>query len=30
MVSASNVTEATPSALTGGNVFTVTWDGNGG
>jgi hypothetical protein len=30
MVSASNVTEATPSALTGGNAFTVTWDGNGG
>jgi hypothetical protein len=29
MVSASNVTEATPSALTGGNAFTVTWDGNG-
>jgi hypothetical protein len=29
-VSASNVTEATPSALTGGNAFTVTWDGNGG
>ena len=28
MVSASNVTEATPSALTGGNAFTVTWDGN--
>jgi hypothetical protein len=27
MVSASNVTEATPSALTGGNAFTVTWDG---
>jgi hypothetical protein len=30
MVSAGNVTEATPSALTGGNAFTVTWDGNGG
>ena len=30
MVSASNITEATPSALTGGNAFTVTWDGNGG
>jgi hypothetical protein len=29
MVSASNVTEATPSALAGGNAFTVTWDGNG-
>lgn len=27
MVSAGNVTEATPSALTGGNAFTVTWDG---
>ena len=26
---ASNVTEATPSALTGGNAFTVTWDSNG-
>jgi hypothetical protein len=29
MVSASNVTEATPSALTGGNAFTVTWNGSG-
>ena len=29
MVSASNVTEATPSALTGGNAFTVTWDSSG-
>jgi Peptidase A4 family len=29
MVSASNVTEATPSALAGGNAFTVTWEGNG-
>ena len=29
MVSANNVTEATPSALTGGNAFTVTWDSNG-
>jgi len=29
MVSASDVTEATPSALTGGNAFTVTWDSNG-
>jgi hypothetical protein len=27
MVSASSVTEATPSALTGGNAFTVTWNG---
>ena len=27
MVSADNVTEATPSALTGGSAFTVTWDG---
>jgi hypothetical protein len=27
MVSASDVTEATPSALTGGSAFTVTWDG---
>ena len=26
MVSASDVTEATPSALTGGNAFTITWD----
>jgi hypothetical protein len=23
------ITEATPSALTGGNAFTVTWDSNG-
>ena len=29
MVSANGVTEATPSALTGGNAFTVTWDSNG-
>ncbi len=29
MVSANNVTEATPSALTGGNAFTVTWDSDG-
>jgi Peptidase A4 family len=29
MVSAGNVTEATPSALTGGNAFTVTWDSSG-
>jgi hypothetical protein len=29
MVSANNVTEATPSALTGGNSFTVTWDSSG-
>ncbi|HVT69385.1 MAG TPA: G1 family glutamic endopeptidase [Trebonia sp.] len=29
MVSASGVTEATPSALTGGNSFTVTWDSSG-
>ena len=29
MVSASNVTEATPSGLTGGNAFTVTQDGTG-
>ena len=29
MVSASNVTEATPSALAGGNAFTVTWNGSG-
>jgi len=29
MVSANDVTEATPSALTGGNAFTVTWDSNG-
>jgi hypothetical protein len=29
MVSAGGVTEATPSALTGGSAFTVTWDGNG-
>jgi peptidase A4-like protein len=27
MVSANDVTEATPSALTGGNAFSVTWDG---
>jgi Peptidase A4 family len=29
MVSANGVTEATPSALTGGNAFTVTWDSSG-
>jgi hypothetical protein len=29
MVSAGGVTEATPSALTGGNSFTVTWDSSG-
>ena len=29
MVSASDVTEATPSALTGGTAFTVTWDSGG-
>ena len=29
MVSANGVTEATPSALTGGNSFTVTWMSNG-
>ena len=29
MVSAGGVTEATPSALTGGNAFTVTWDSDG-
>lgn len=29
MVSANNVTEATPSALTGGNAFTVTWNSDG-
>jgi hypothetical protein len=29
MVSANDVTEATPSALAGGNAFTVTWDSNG-
>jgi hypothetical protein len=29
MVSAGGVTEATPSALTGGNAFTVTWDSSG-
>ena len=29
MVSAANVTEATPSALTGGNAFSVTWDSSG-
>jgi hypothetical protein len=29
MVSADGVTEATPSALSGGNAFTVTWDGSG-
>ena len=29
MVSASDLTEATPSALTGGNAFTVTWDSSG-
>ena len=29
MVSGSNVTEATPSALTGGNAFSVTWNSDG-
>ncbi len=29
MVSGNNVTEATPSALTGGTAFTVTWDSDG-
>jgi Peptidase A4 family len=29
MVSAGNVTEATPSALTGGNAFSITWDSSG-
>ena len=29
MVSAAGVTEATPSALNGGNAFTVTWDSSG-
>jgi hypothetical protein len=29
MASANDVTEATPSALTGGNAFTVTWDSSG-
>jgi hypothetical protein len=29
MVSANGVTEATPSALTNGNAFTVTWDSSG-
>ena len=29
MVSANDVTEATPSALTGGNAFAVTWDSSG-
>jgi hypothetical protein len=29
MVSANDVTEATPSVLTGGNAFTVTWDSSG-
>ena len=29
LVSAAGVTEATPSALTGGNAFTVTWDSSG-
>jgi hypothetical protein len=29
MVSAQGVTEATPSALSGGNAFTVTWDSTG-
>jgi hypothetical protein len=29
MVSQNGVTEATPSALTGGNSFTVTWDSSG-
>lgn len=29
MVSQGGITEATPSAVTGGNSFTVTWDSNG-
>jgi hypothetical protein len=29
MVSGNNVTEATPSALTGGNAFSVTWNSDG-
>ena len=29
MVSAGGVTEATPSAITNGNAFSVTWDSNG-
>jgi hypothetical protein len=29
MVSANDVTEATPSALAGGNAFAVTWDSSG-
>jgi len=29
MVSAGGVTEATPSALSGGNAFSVTWDSSG-
>lgn len=29
MVSAGGVTEATPSALTSGNAFSVTWDSSG-
>jgi hypothetical protein len=29
MVSAAGVTEATPSALSGGNAFAVTWDSSG-
>jgi hypothetical protein len=29
MVSGNNVTEATPSALTGGSAFAVTWDSDG-
>jgi Peptidase A4 family len=29
LVSGNNVTEATPSALTGGNAFTVTWNSDG-
>ena len=29
MVSGAGITEATPSALTGGNSFTVTWDSSG-
>jgi Peptidase A4 family len=29
LVSADGVTEAAPSALTGGNAFTVTWESNG-
>jgi hypothetical protein len=29
MISATHVTEATPSALAGGSAFTMTWDSSG-